>query len=118
MVWRLTDLIHLHVTDVRQSELKDSKTPLSLCDKLLNTNERELLFTFEPQKQEVFDAFNEIVRSESSYITTLGQVMDFVKFCTADPSKYSFPVLAGVLLTDLPNLKLPKDLLVVIEFED
>lgn len=118
MVWRLTDLIHLHVTDVRQSEFKDTKILLSLCDKLLDTNERELLFTFEPQKQEVFDAFNEIVRSESSYITTLGQVMDFVKFCAADHSKYAFPVIAGVLLTDLPNLKLPKDLLVVIEFED
>ena len=50
MVWRLTDLIHLHVTDVRQSEFKDTKIPLSLCDKLLDTNERELLFTFEPQK--------------------------------------------------------------------
>lgn len=70
------------------------------------------------KKQEVFDAFNEIVRSESSYITTLDQVMDFVKFCAADHSKYAFPVIAGVLLTDLPNLKLPKDLLVVIEFED
>lgn len=118
MVWRLNDLIHLYVTEVRQSEFKDTKTPLSLCDKLLNTNERELLFTFEPLRQEVFDAFNEIVRSDSSYITTLGQVMDFVKFCASDPNKYSFSVLAGVLLTDLPNLKLPKDLLVVIEFED
>lgn len=118
MVWRLNDLIHLRLNEVRQSEFKDTKSPLSLCDKLLDTNERELLFTFEPQKQEVFDAFNEIVRSESSYITTLGQVMDFVKFCASDPSKYSFPVLEGVLLTDLPNLKLPKDLLVVIEFED
>lgn len=118
MVWRLNDLIHLHLTEVRQSEFKDTKIPLSLCDKLLDTNERELLFTFEPQKQEIFDAFNKIVRSESSYITTLGRVMDFVKFCASDPNKYSFPVLAGVLLTDLPNLKLPKDLLVVIEFED
>ena len=118
MVWRLTDLIHLHVTDVRQSEFKDTKIPLSLCDKLLDTNERELLFTFEPLTQEVFTAFNEIVRRESSYITTLGRVMDFVKFCASDPNKYSFPVLVGVLLTDLPNLKLPKDLLVVIEFED
>lgn len=118
MVWRLDDLIHLYVTEVRQSEFKDTKTPLSLCDKLLDTNERELLFTFEPLTQEVFDAFNKIVRKDSSYITTLGQVMDFVKFCASDSNKYSFPVLAGVLLTDLPNLKLPKDLLVVIEFED
>lgn len=118
MVWQLHDLIHLYVTDVRQSEFKDTKIPLSLCDKLLDTNERELLFTFEPQKQEIFDAFNEIVRSGGSYITTLGQVMDFVKFCAADTDKYSFPVLAGVLITDVPNLKLPNDLLVVIEFED
>lgn len=84
----------------------------------MDKNEWELLFTFKPLTQEVFDAFNEIVRSDSRYITTLGRVMDFVKFCASDPNKYSFPVLAGVLLTDLPNLKLPKDLLVVIEFED
>lgn len=118
MVWRLNDYIHLYVTEVRQSEFKTTQNPLSLCDKLMDTNERELLFTFEPRTQEVFDTFNEIVRKDSSYITTLGQVMDFVKFCATDPKKYSFPVLAGVVLTDLPNLKLPKDLLVVIEFED
>lgn len=118
MVWQLHDLIHLYLTDVRQSEFKTTQTPLNLCDKLMDKNEWELLFTFEPQTQEVFDTFNDIVRKDSRFITTLGQVMDFVKFCTADPNKYSFPVLAGVLLTDLPNLKLPKDLLVVIEFED
>lgn len=118
MVWQLHDLIHLYLTDVRQSEFKTTQTPLSLCDNLMDKNEWELLFTFKPLTQEVFDAFNEIVRSDSRYITTLGRVMDFVKFCASDPNKYSFPVLAGVLLTDLPNLKLPKDLLVVIEFED
>ena len=98
MAWRLHDLIHLHVTDVRQSEFKDTKIPLSLCDKLLNTNERELLFTFEPLTQEVFNTFNEIVRKESSYITTLGQVMDFVKFCASDPNKYSFQCQQGFCL--------------------
>ena len=118
MVWQLHDLIHLYLTDVRQSEFKTTQTPLSLCDNLMDKNEWGLLFTFKPLTQEVFDAFNEIVRSDSRYITTLGRVMDFVKFCASDPNKYSFPVLAGVLLTDLPNLKLPKDLLVVIEFED
>lgn len=118
MVWQLHDLIHLYLTDVRQSEFKTTQTPLNLCDELMDKNEWELLFTFEPQTQEVFDTFNDIVRKDSRFITTLGQVMDFVKFCAVDLNKYSFPVLEGVWLTDVPSLKLPKDLLVVIEFED
>lgn len=118
MVWQLHDLIHLYLTDVRQSEFKTTQTPLSLCDNLMAKNEWELLFTFKPLTQEVFDAFNEIVRSDSRYTTTVSQVMDFVKFCEVNLSKYAFPLLAGISKAEISKLKLPKDLLVVIEFED
>ena len=92
---------------------------LGLCDDLLDPNERELLFTFSPITQEVFDVFDEIARCKSKYVTTLGQVLDFVKFCAKDRSKYSYSVLAGDLSPeDLPKLNLADDLLVVIEFED
>lgn len=119
MAWRLHDLIHLHLTEIRLSDLETTKNPLDLCDDLLDPNERELLFTFSPITQEVFDVFNEIVLGKTKYITTLGQVLDFVKFCAKDRSKYSYSVLAGDLSPeDLPKLNLADDLLVVIEFED
>ena len=72
MAWRLHDLIHLHLTETRLSDLETTKNRLGFCDDLLNPNERDLLFTFSPLKQEVFDVFNEIVRCKSKYITTLG----------------------------------------------
>lgn len=119
MVWRLHDLIHLHLTEIRLSDLETTKNPLGLCDDLLDPNERDLLFTFSPLNQEVFGVFNEIVRCNHKYVTTLGQVLDFVKFCAKDRSKYSYSVLAGDLSPeDLPKLNLVDDLLVVIEFED
>lgn len=119
MAWRLHDLIHLYLTEIRLSDLETTKNPLGLCDDLLDPNERELLFTFSPITQEVFDVFDEIARCKSKYVTTLGQVLDFVKFCAKDRSKYSYSVLAGNLSPeDLPKLNLADDLLVVIEFED
>ena len=119
MAWRLHDLIHLHLTNIRLSDLETSKNLLSLCDDLLDPNERELLFTFSPITQEVFDVFDEIARCKSKYVTTLGQVVAFVKFCAKDRSKYSYSVLAGDLSPeDLSKLNLANDLLVVIEFED
>jgi len=119
MAWRLHDLIHLHLTNIRLSDLETTKNPLGLCDDLLDPNERNLLFTFEPLRQEVYDVFNEIVRCKSKYVTTLGQVVAFVNFCANDLSKYPFSVLASEFSPeDLPKLNLSDDLLVVIEFED
>lgn len=119
MAWRLHDLIHLYLTEIRLSDLETTKNPLGLCDDLLDPNERELLFTFSPLKQEVYDVFNEIVRCKSKYVTTLGQVVAFVNYCAKDRSKYAFSVLASDFsLERLPELKLDDDLLVVIEFED
>lgn len=119
MAWRLHDLIHLYLTEIRLSDLETTQNPLGLCDDLLDPNERELLFTFSPLNQEVFDVFNEIVRPKSKYITTLGQVVAFVNYCAKDRFKYAFSVLASDFsLERLPELKLADDLLVVIEFED
>lgn len=119
MVWRITDLIHLYLTDIRLSDLETTKNPLGLCDDLLDPNERNLLFTFEPLRQEVYDVFNEIVRCKSKYVTTLGQVLDFVKFCAKDRSKYSYSVLASDFSAEsLLKLNLADDLLIIIEFED
>jgi hypothetical protein len=119
MAWRLHDLIHLHLTEIRLSDLETTQNPLGLCDDLLDPNERDLLFTFSPLKQEVYDVFNEIVRPKSKYITTLGQVVAFVNYCAKDRSNYAFSVLASEFSPeDLPKLNLADDLLVVIEFED
>lgn len=119
MAWRLHDLIHLHLTEIRLSALETTKNPLGFCDDLLDPNERDLLFTFSPLKQEVYDVFNEIVRPKSKYITTLGQVVAFVNYCAKDRSNYAFSVLASEFSPeDLPKLNLADDLLVVIEFED
>lgn len=119
MAWRLHDLIHLHLTEIRLSDLETTKNPLGLCDDLLDPNERDLLFTFSPLNQEVYDVFNEIARPKSKYITTLGQVVAFVNYCVKDRSKYAFSVLASDLSPEyLPKLNLADDLLVVIEFED
>ena len=119
MVWRLHDLIHLHLTEIRLSDLETTENPLGLCDDLLDPNERELLFTFSPLNQSVFDVFNEIARCKSKYVTTLGQIVAFINYCKKDRSKYAFSILAGDLLPeDLPKMNLADDLLVVIEFED
>ena len=119
MVWRITDLIHLYLTDIRLSDVKTNQNLLGLFDDLVDINKRKLLYTIEPLNQEVFDVFTEIARCKSKYVTTLGQVLDFVKFCAKDRSKYSYSVLAGDLSPeDLPKLNLVDDLLVVIEFED
>lgn len=119
MVWRLHDYIHLYLTDIRLSDLNMSRHPLSLCDDLLDKSERELLFTFSPLKQGVFDTFNQIVRKNSKYVTTLGQVLDFVNFCVKDSANYPFSILdSDFSVEDLLALNLPKNLLVIIEFED
>ena len=81
MAWRIDDSIHLHLTNIRLSDLGTTQNPLGLCNDLLDENERELLLVLSPLKQEVFDTFNEIVLRDSKYITTLGQVLVFVNLC-------------------------------------
>lgn len=76
MTGRIDDLIYLYLTDIRLSELATTQNPLGLCDDLLNENKRELLVNFTLLKQELFDVFNNIVRRNSHYVTTLGQVLE------------------------------------------
>ena len=119
MVWGMNDLIHLYLTSVSLSELDTAQNPLQLCDDLLDPNDRDVLFTFSPLKQEVFEVFNKIVRCESKYVTTLGRVVDFINFCAKDPSTYSYSVFVNELSEeDLLKVDLAEDLLVIIEFED
>lgn len=119
MAWRINDLINLYLTSVQLSGLNTTQNSLQLCDDLLNPNDRDLLFTFNPLKQEVFDVFNEIVRCKSKYITTLGQVVDFINFCAKDRSTYPYSVFVNELSEeDLLKVDLAEDLLVIIEFED
>lgn len=119
MAWKLNDLIYLYLTNVRLSDLENTNNPLGLCDSLLDKNEQELLIAFSPLKQEVFDAFTKIVSRNSKYITTLGQVLNFVNFCAEDRSTYPFSILRGDFSADdLLGLTFPDDLLVIIELED
>ena len=118
MAWRIDDLIHLHLTNVRLSDLGTTQNPLGLCNDLLDENERELLFVLSPLKQEVFDTFNEIVLRDSKYITTLGQVLVFANLCTKDRSAYPVSIYYGDFSTEsLLKLDLADDLLVIIELE-
>ena len=119
MTLRINDIIQLYLTSVQLSDLKTTQNPLQLCDDLLDPNNRDLLFTFSPLNQEVFDVFNEIVRCKSKYITTLGQVVDFINFCAKDRATYPYSVYVNELSEeDLLKIDLAEDLLVVIEFED
>ena len=119
MTCRIPDLFYLYLTDIRLSNLATTKNPLGLCDDLLNENKRELLVHFTLLKQELFDVFNNIVRRHSHYVTTLGQVLEFVDVCAEDRSTYPFSILAGDFsIETLLELPFPEDLIVIIEVED
>lgn len=119
MTCRIPDLFYLYLTDIRLSNLATTKNPLGLCDDLLNENKRELLVHFTLLKQELFDVFNNIVRRNSHYVTTLGQVLEFVDVCAEDSSAYPFSILAGDFsIETLLELPFPEDLIVIIEVED
>lgn len=119
MTCRIPDLFYLYLTDIRLSDLATTQNPLSLCDDLLNENKRELLVHFTLLKQELFDVFNNIVRRNSHYVTTLGQVLEFVDVCAEDSSTYPFSILAGDFsIETLLELPFPEDLIVIIEVED
>lgn len=121
MTCRIPDLFYLYLTDIRLSDLATTQNPLSLCDDLLNENKRELLVNFTLLKQELFDVFNNIVRRNSHYVTTLGQVLEFVDVCVEEENgpTYAFSILAGDFsIETLQELPFPEDLIVIIEVED
>lgn len=133
MAWRLHDSITLNVTELTKQELIESLTSdgsLKILDKM-SPESYDLVMTFSPQHQIIFDTFDEIVRSEAGYITTIGQIKAFAIEC------YVNPTICDLMTNDSLNLnglirivdvftdeKLLKewgysdDLIVVIEFDD
>lgn len=133
MAWRLHDSITLNVTELTKQELIESLTSdgsLKILDKM-SPESYDLVMAFSPQHQIIFDTFDEIVRSEAGYITTIGQIKAFAIEC------YVNPTICDLMTNDSLNLnglirivdvftdeKLLKecgysdDLIVVIEFDD
>lgn len=120
MAWRLHDYIHLHLTDIRISDLQTEKNPLNLFDKLLDEDNRfDCWLTFSPQYQEILDAFEDLVRKDFRYVTTFGQVKTFVEFCFNQYYEKSNESLdLDEMLAQVCEQDLAEDLLVIIEFED
>lgn len=133
MAWRLHDSITLNVTELTKQELIESLTSdgsLKILDKM-SPESYDLVMTFSLQHQIIFDTFDEIVRSEAGYITTIGQIKAFAIEC------YVNPTICDLMTNDSLNLnglirivdvftdeKLLKecgysdDLIVVIEFDE
>ena len=120
MDWRLYDYIHLHLTDIRISDLQTENNPLNLFDKLLDEDNRfDCWLTFSPQHREIFNVFEDLVRKEFRYVTTFGQVRAFVEFCfTQYYEKSNESLDLDEMLAQVCEQDLAEDLLVIIEFED
>jgi hypothetical protein len=133
MVWRLHDDITLSVTELTKQELIESLTKddsLKILDKLSPGN-YSLDMTFSPQHQIIFDTFNEIVKSEAYYFTTVGKIKAFAIECYVNPTICDLMTndsqsLNGLIrivdvFTDEHLLKewgYSDNLIVVIEFDD
>ena len=120
MAWRLHDYIHLHLTDFTVSDLQTEGNSLGLIDKLLNEDNRfDSWITFSPQYREVFDIFNDLVRKDFRYVTTFGQVRDFVELCFSRYYEKSNDLLdLDEMLAQVCEEDLPEDTIILIEFED
>lgn len=120
IAWRLHDLIHFHLTDIRISDLQTEENSLVLLDKLLGEDHRDdCWLTFSPQYQEILDAFKNLVLKDFRNITTFGQVRNFVEFCfTRYYEKSNESLDLDEMLAQVCEQDLAEDLLVIIEFED
>lgn len=120
MAWRLHDFIHLHLTDIRISDLQTENNPLNLFDKLLDEDNRlDCWLTFSPQHREIFNVFEDLVRKDFRHVTTFGQVRAFVEFCfTQYYEKSNESLDLDEMLAQVCEQDLAEDLLVIIEFED
>mgnify|MGYP000917735651 CR=1 FL=1 len=120
MAWRLHDDIHLNLTNVRLSDLKSNKEkPLKLLDNILNDNNNELLFTFSPQTQIIWDKFNEIVRKDNKYLTTFKQIKDFVELCFKkhyEKANEYFDI--DEMIASVYDINASDDTIITIEFEN
>lgn len=120
MAWRLNDLVHLHLTNVKMSELHTGLDSLKLLDNVLNEVENEYFWlTFSPQYREVMDVFNDIVRKDFNRVTTFGQVRAFVEFCFSRYYEKSNEQLdLDDMLSVVCSSELPEDTIILIDFED
>lgn len=133
MVWRLHDEITLNVTTLTKQELIESLTrddSLKILDKM-SPESYDLVMTFSPRHQIIFDTFDEIVRSEAGYITTIGQIKVFAIECyinqticdllTNDSLQLNSLTRIVDAFTDEHLLKewgYSDDLIVIIQFND
>lgn len=133
MAWRLHDEITLNVTELTKQELIESLTSdgsLKILDKL-SPESYDLVMTFSPRHQIIFDTFDEIVRSEAGYITTVGQIKAFAIECyinqticdllTNDSLQLNSLTRIVDAFTDEHLLKewgYSDDLIVIIQFND
>ena len=120
MAWRINDLVHLHLTNVKISDLQTGLDSLELLDNVLNEVENEYFWlTFSPQYREVMDIFNAIVRKEFNRVTTFGQVREFVEFCFSRFYEKSNEQLdLDDMLYVVCSSELPEDTIILIDFED
>ena len=109
MAWRLHDLIHLHLTDVKLFDLQSGLDGLNMLDKVLGDEDNFYFWlTFSPQYREVLDAFNEVVRKDFKRVTTFGQVYE----------KSNESLDLDDMLYVVCNSDVPEDTIIIIEFED
>ena len=120
MAWRLHDYIHFHLTSTRLSDIQTEPNPLQLIDRLLDEDQQiDCWITFRPQYQEIYDAFNKIIRKDLQYITTVKQVREFVEFCFMQYYEKSNDSLdLDEMLTIVHDKYLHDDMLVLIQLED
>ena len=77
------DEITLNVTELTKQELIESLTSdgsLKILNKI-SPESYDLVMTFSPQHQIIFDTFNKIGREEAGYVTTVGQLKAFAIKC-------------------------------------
>lgn len=120
MAWKINDLIHLHLTNVKLSDLQNGLDSLKLLDNVLNEVENGYFWlTFSPQYREVMDIFNDIVRKDFNRVTTFGQVRDFVEVCFSRFYEKSNEQLdLDVMLALVCEEDLSEDTIILIDFED
>lgn len=88
MAWKLHDDITLNVTKLTKQELIESLTSngsLKILNKM-SPESYDLVMTFSPQHQIIFDTFNKIVREEAGYFTTVDQLKAFAIECFVNPT--------------------------------
>lgn len=120
MAWGLHDLIHLHLTGVKLSDLQSGLDGLNMLDKVLGDEDNCYFWlTFSPQYREVMDLFDEVIREDFKRVTTFGQVRTFVELCFSRYYEKSNEQLdLDDMLYVVCSSDVPEDTIIILEFED